>query len=193
MIVARKRPTVPEQFETERLIIRCPQPGDGAVINESIRESFAELHQWMPWARTLQSVAESETYARESALRFRNLEDLPLVMFRKSDGAHVGNSGMHNIDWEVPRFEIGYWLRTSLVGQGYMTEAVNGITALAFEKLGAERMEIHCDSRNIRSAAVAQRAGYTLEAHLRRDSRAPDGTLRDSLIFARLREEWEGE
>jgi RimJ/RimL family protein N-acetyltransferase len=74
-----------------------------------------------------------------------------------------------------------------------MTEAVNGLTALAFEKLGAERMEIRCDARNTRSAAVAQRAGYTLEAHLRRDSRAPDGTLRDSLIFARLREEWEGE
>ncbi len=97
---------------------------------------------------------------------------------------------MHRIDWDVPRFEIGYWVRTSLQGQGYITEAVNGISKFAFEQLKAERMEIRCDARNERSAAVARRAGYTLEAKLRRESRAPDGSLRDTLIFALLRDEW---
>ncbi len=145
----------------------------------------------MPWAQTLQSVAETETFARESALRFRNREDLPLALFRKSDGCYVGNSGLHRIDWDVPRFEIGYWVRTSLQGQGYITEAVNGITKFAFELLGAERMEIRCDARNERSAAVARRAGYVQEAKLRCESRAPDGSLRDTLIFALLRDEWQ--
>ena len=43
------------------------------------------------------------------------------------------------------------------------------------------------------SAAVALRCGYTLEATLHSDSRAPDGRLRDSLIFARLRTDVEGD
>ena len=113
-----------------------------------------------------------------------------MALFRKSDGYYVGNSGLHRIDWEVPRFEIGYWVRTSLQGNGYITEAVNGITKFAFELLKAERMEIRCDSRNARSAAVARRAGYTLEAKLCHEGRAVDGSLRDTLIFALLRDEW---
>jgi len=189
MLVAKKRPPVPEQFETERLLIRVPQPNDGKVINDAIRESIDELRPWMPWARVVPSVAESETFARESALRFRNHEDLALHFFRKSDGVYLGGSGLHNIAWDVPRFEIGYWIRTSAQGHGYVTEVVNGITAMAFDKLNAVRLEIRCDERNQRSAAVARRAGFTLEARLRCESRAPDGTLRNTLIFARLRDD----
>lgn len=191
MFTSKKLPKVPEQFETERLLIRVPQPGDGRMINNAIRESFDELHAWMPWAQVVPSVAESETYVRESALRFRNREELPLLIVRKSDGMYVGSTGMHNIAWDVPRFEIGYWLRTGETGQGYMTEAVNGITAMAFNELKAERMEIRCDANNARSAAVALRCGYLLEAKLRHDSRAPDGRLRDTLIFCKLREDAE--
>ena len=175
MLATKKRPHVPEQFETERLIIRAPQPGDGKAINDAIRESLEELRPWMPWARVVPSIAESETFARESALRFRNREDLLLCLFRKSDGLYLGGSGLHNIAWDVPRFEIGYWIRTSALGQGYVTEAVNGITNMAFDKLNAVRMEIRCDARNQRSAAVALRAGYTLEARLQKESRDPDG------------------
>lgn len=191
MFTSKKLPKVPEQFETERLLIRAPQPGDGRAVNDAIRESFRELKQWMLWAQVIPSVAESETYARESALSFRNREELPLLIFRKHDGAYVGSTGMHNIAWDVPRFEIGYWLRTGETGQGYMTEAVNGVTAIAFEQLKAVRVEIRCDARNERSAAVALRCGYALEATLKQESRAPDGSLRDTLIFCKLREDAE--
>ncbi len=189
MYVSRKHPPIPDHLETERLLIRAPQPGDGRVVNDGIRELIAELRPWMPWARVVPSVAETETFVREAALRFRNQEDLPLLMFRKSDGLYVGGSGLHNIDWNVPRFEIGYWLRTSLHRQGYMTEAVNGIAAMAFGKLEAVRLEIRCDARNVRSAAVAERAGFTLEARLRKQARTPDGDLRDTLIYAKLRDD----
>lgn len=193
MITSKKRPSVPEQFETERLLLRVPQPGDGKAVNDAIRESIDELRPWMPWAKVVPSVAESETFVREAALRFRNHEDLPLLLFRKSDMLYIGGSGMHNIDWDVPRFEIGYWLRTSLTGQGYMTEAVNGVTALAFDQLEAVRVEIRCDSRNQKSAAVALRCGFTHEATLHSDSRTPDGRLRDTLVFAKLRADLEAD
>jgi ribosomal-protein-serine acetyltransferase len=111
------------------------------------------------------------------------------MLWRKSDGLYVGGSGLHRMDWSVPRFEIGYWVRASLEGQGYISEAVHGITRFAFEVLGAERLEIRCDARNERSAAVARRAGYTLEGTLRRDSRDTSGGLRNSLIFSKLRGE----
>ncbi len=189
MFASKSRPHVPSQFETERLLIRTPQPNDGRAINDGIRESFDALRAWMPWAQVMPSIAESETWAREGLLRFRNHEDLPLLIFRKSDGLYLGGTGMHNLAWDVPRFEIGYWLRNSATGQGYMTEAVNGVARMAFDDLKAIRLEIRCDARNQRSAAVARRCGFALEATLRKESRAPDGSLRDTMIFARFRAE----
>lgn len=176
----------PDHFETERLLIRAPRPGDAPPIHAAIQESLAHLSPWMPWATPDETVENLESFLRQSAARFLLREDLPLMLWRKSDGMYVGGSGLHRMDWSVPCFEIGYWVRVSLEGQGYITEAVNGITQFAFNQLSAERLEIRCDSRNTRSASVAQRAGYTLEGTLRHDSRDPQGNLRNTFIFSKL-------
>ncbi len=52
--------SIPESFETERLLIRVPLPGDGEALNHAIRESIDELRPWMPWAQDIPSVAQSE-------------------------------------------------------------------------------------------------------------------------------------
>lgn len=181
----------PDSFETERLIIRAPRAGDGKAVNEAVRESQEHLKPWMPWAINLDTPDQSEANVRRGAMRWILREDLWMLLFRKSDGLYVGGSGLHRIDWSVPAFEIGYWVRQRLEGQGYISEAVAGIRDFAFGVLGAERVEIRCDTRNTRSANVAKRAGYTLEATLRHDSWANDGTLRDSYIFGMIRQEWE--
>jgi RimJ/RimL family protein N-acetyltransferase len=176
----------PDQFESERLIIRIPRPGDGAVINEATLESLDNLRPWMTWADPVPTVEDTETVVRTAAANFIHRSDFMLLLFRKSDGLFVGGSGLHRIDWSVPCFEIGYWVRASLEGQGYVTEAVNRITSFTFDVLGAQRIEIRCDARNTRSAAVAQRAGYTQEARLRHQSRDVYGELCDTLIFAKI-------
>ena len=100
----------------------------------------------------------------------------------------MGSGGLHRIDWSVPSFEIGYWCHTSFAGHGYITEAVRGIAAFAFDFLSASRVEIRCDSLNRRSVRVAERAGFRLEAELRNAEAGTDGSLRNTLIFSMLPE-----
>jgi RimJ/RimL family protein N-acetyltransferase len=179
----------PYSFETERLTIRGPLPGDGPAVREAVLESQHELKPWMPWAMEVQTEEQYEVRVREGQLKFLAREDLWMSMWLKGTDTYVGGSGLHRIDWNVPRFEIGYWVRTRFAGQGYITEAVKGITTLAFDTLGARRVEIRCDVKNTRSAAVARRAGYTLEATFHSDARDHFGKLRDTYIFARVRTE----
>ena len=174
---------IPEQLESARLRLRVPRHNDGALINGAVNESLEELRPWMPWAREGQTIAESETFARESAMRFRTREELNYLIFRKDDEHYLGNIGLHTIAWDVPRFEIGYWLRTGMGGHGYMTEAVTTLSALTFGVLGAKRVEIRCDAHNMRSAKVAERVGFQLEVRMRWQSRDPAGDLRDTLVY----------
>jgi RimJ/RimL family protein N-acetyltransferase len=177
----------PDRFESERLLIRAPQPGDGVEIHAAIVESLGELRPWMPWASGEQSVEEVEANVREAVADFVARRDLRLHLYRRDDDAFVGSSGLHRIHWEVPAFEIGYWIRTSQTGRGYASEAARRIADFAFDDLAAERVEIWCDARNERSVAVAERAGFAFEARLNHHRRDTSGDLVDSLCFVRLR------
>lgn len=178
---------VPEQFESERLVIRAPRPGDGAELNAAIRDSFDQLRPWMPWANQIPEIAETEANVCTAYDRYRAKTDLRLNLFLKGTGTLVGCSGLHHIDWSVPSFDIGYWVRSSYAGQGYITEAVNAITDFAFQQLGARRVSICLDPRNIRSRMVAERAGFDFEGTLRNNSRDTNGQLRDTLVYSKIR------
>lgn len=98
----------PEGFETERLPVRCPLPGDGAQMHAAVNESSEELTPWMPWPREHRRVEDSEASVRRARARFLERTDLMLLLFLKGTDTLVGGSGLHRIDWEIPKFEIGY-------------------------------------------------------------------------------------
>ncbi|MEK5060681.1 GNAT family N-acetyltransferase [Paenibacillus sp. FSL H7-0326] len=177
----------PDSIDSERLIIRAPRPGDGTLTNQAVKESLAELAPWMPWAQTAPTIEESETQIRQSAIRFAERTDLQLLLFKRDTGSLIGSSGLHRINWETRKFEIGYWVHSAYAGQGYITEAVHAVTQFAVKEFGANRIEIRCDARNTNSANVAKRAGFVLEGTLRGDSIGVDGTIRDTCVFSKVR------
>ncbi|WP_274365658.1 GNAT family N-acetyltransferase [Paenibacillus thermotolerans] len=177
----------PESFESERLIIRAPQWGDGLKVNEGVKESIKELRPWMPWAQSVPTAEQSEIGIRKARMQFLERTDLMLLLTLKDTGELVGCSGLHRIDWKARKFETGYWVRTSFAGQGYITEAVRAITDFAISDLQANRIEIRCDSRNARSARVAERLGFTLEGILRREQCDVTGLPRDTMVFSKVK------
>ena len=138
----------------------------------------------MPWPNEHRTVEDSEVSARRARVAFLERSELRLHLYLKGTDTLVGSSGLQRIAWEVPKFEIGYWCRTRFTGRGYTTEAVRAITAFAFDALGAKRVEIRCDSRNLPSARVAERAGFRLEGELHNNEVGTDGEPRNTLIYA---------
>ena len=178
----------PESFESDRLTIRAPRPGDGVEINAAVRETFDDLKVWMPWAQQMPTLEESESYVRRTQCQFLAREELTLFLFLKGTDTMVGSSGLHRINWNIPKFEVGYWCRKRFQGQGYISESTEAITQFAFETFGAKRVEIRCDSKNVRSRRIPDRLGFKLEGTLRNDSLSPSGELRDTLVFAKIKE-----
>lgn len=178
---------IPERIESERLVFCPPHLDDARDVNVAVRDSIERLRPWMIWAQHAPTLEETQNFVREAQAKFAARQELGLQMRRKSDGVLVGMTGFHNIDWAVPKLEIGYWARTHYTGQGYITEAVLRLTEFAFDTLGVNRVEIRMDDRNERSWRVAERAGFTLEGILRNEERAPSGLLRDTRIYAKVR------
>ncbi len=177
---------IPMPILTERLQIRGPREGDGYLMNQAIIESQESLKTWMEWAQKLPTAEESEINTRRSTARWILREDLRLLIFDRSGQSLLGGSGLHRIDWQKGRFEIGYWVRSSEEGKGYIREATAAITQFAFSALKARRVEIRCDAMNIRSAHIPRKLGFPLEGILKNDGLDAAGLqARDTLIFAR--------
>ena len=177
---------IPEVVETERLVLRAPQAGRGAMIAEAVFESMPQLSPWMPWAAKSHGLEESERHCREMQAKWHAREELDFCFMHRGDGRLVGKGGLHTIDWTIPKFEIGYWVRSSCAGHGFATEATIAMTRFAREALGAVRIEITSDTRNAASRRVAEKSGYELEGIRRRSRRAPGGELADSCMYARV-------
>ncbi|WP_214480591.1 GNAT family N-acetyltransferase [Bacillus sp. SM2101] len=177
----------PTEFTTERLLIRMPKPGDGEAVYQAVTASLPELQPWLPFAQKEQSQQQTEINIREAHVNFLKRDDLRLLVFLKDSGQLVASSGLHRIDWSIPKFEIGYWVDSRFTGKGYMTEAVQGITDFAKDELKARRIEIRCDSRNVKSRAIPELLNYTLERILKNEAVAIDSNeLRDTCIYAKV-------
>ncbi len=175
---------------TPRLILRPPEMTDAKIVNAAILESIKDLSRFMPWAKTPPSLKDTENFiqqALDNLVAKKNEEPyLPLFIFEKVSGEFLGSTGFHHMNWEVPCFETGYWLRTSAGNHGYMTEAVNAITRYAFIQLGAKRIAITCQMENLRSKKIPERLGYVLEGILKSNRRdIQSGALTDTLMYAK--------
>ena len=183
----------PDRLDTERLFLRPPGLRDARAIAKAVNASAAELGEWMPWARETYNLQDAVAFVEAAGRKLRAEEEFTTVMVSRQRRAFVGCCTLSVRDWRVPKFEIGYWLRSDRVGRGFASEATHALARFAFESLAAARVEIRVDDRNARSWAVAERLGFAWESTLKANERGNDGSLRDTRIYAlfdphRLRE-----
>ncbi len=96
----------------------------------------------------------------------------------------VGGIGfVMNADVERVSAEIGYWLAEPFWGRGMTTEALVAATKYAVEAHGLTRIYALPFAWNQGSCRVLEKAGYILEARLRR-SAIKDGRITDQLQYA---------
>jgi len=183
-LVGALRLEIPEGIETARLQLRATHAGDEKAVHAAVLESIEQLRLWMPWARPEPSPQDSALHCRDARLKWHSREILDFCFFDRDTNELVGKGGLHTIDWDVPKFEIGYWTRSSRAGRGYATEASIGLAGFAQGCLGARRIEITPDARNAASRRVAEKSGFTLEGVMVNRRRDNAGRLADACMYA---------
>ncbi|WP_078596097.1 GNAT family N-acetyltransferase [Evansella clarkii] len=177
---------IPTQLETERLILRPPrQFGDGSFVNAAIKDSLNELQAWLPFAQTMPSVEETEANLREAHINFLKRESLRFLIFHKETNEFTGVASFENINWEIPKCQIGYWINTKFSGKGYMSETVKTLTEFGLNDIKFKRIEIRCESSNLKSRSIPEKLGFELEGILKNEDLSADRSrLTDTCIYA---------
>jgi RimJ/RimL family protein N-acetyltransferase len=178
------------KIETERLVVRCYEPGDAFKLADAIAASLPELLPWIPWAKEGE---EDEAAKMERVRWFRGRfdmgEDYTYGIFDKKNN-FIGSTGLHVRIGPNAR-EIGYWISTEHTGKGYITEAVKALIKIAFDIEQMHRLEMHVNPLNTKSAKIPQTLGFTLEATLKKRYQLEGRPTGDTMIWTMFKEEYE--
>jgi RimJ/RimL family protein N-acetyltransferase len=152
----------PERIETDGLILRRWLPEDLQARYDAIIASYEHLHRWMDWIPEPPTLEQQREWGERQAERHGPGGDFNYGIFDAADGTVLGSIGIH--DRLGPgALEIGYWCHAHHTGKGVITRAARELTRIVLGLDGIERVEIHCDQANVRSAAVPKRLGYRLD------------------------------
>jgi RimJ/RimL family protein N-acetyltransferase len=177
---------IPDEIITERLALTRRRVSDAAELKAVIDANLPHLQAWMPWAMSEPSPLEA---LEERSAKFETDFDLGLewafAVRSRTTGEIVGGVGLH------PRvgpdgLEIGYWLRSDATGKGYATEATDALTRVALRQPGVRRVEIRCDPRNLASAAIPRRLGFTHVLTIENETTTPSGSPRDTMVWEKI-------
>ncbi|MBK7642090.1 MAG: GNAT family N-acetyltransferase [Planctomycetes bacterium] len=178
-------------IRTPRLHVRCFDPRDAPALKQAIDASLEHLLPWLPWAREEpQSVEAKAEVLRRFRARFDLDKDWNYGIFDAAQTELVGGLGLHLRSGREAR-ELGYWIAKAHAGQGLGSEAVAAIVRVGFEVEHLERMEIHCDEDNARSAALARKLGFHHDGTLRDRSERGDGSRGSRMVWSLLASEYE--
>jgi len=175
---------LPTELRGSHVLLRPYRAGDAEQVFAAVDESRDHLRPWVSWVDNNRTVDEVRDYCIRSQASWLLRTELVLGIFDAVSGRYLGGTGLHNLDWELRAFEIGYWLRVSAIGHGYATESTRLLADFALSRLQARRVTLRCDARNDASRRVAERAGFMLEGRLRNAAIALDGAVSDELVFA---------
>jgi RimJ/RimL family protein N-acetyltransferase len=182
---------IPTHLETRRLHLRCYQPGDGSWYYAMSQKNRAHLAQYEAdnVVMTIRTEEDAEVVVRDLANAWAARDCFFLGVFDKQTEAFVAQIYVGPVNWDVPEFQIGYFVDAE--GHGYVTEAVTAVLQFIFEHLKAHRVRLECDDTNVRSYRVAERCGMAREGHLRENKKRSDGTFGGTLCYGLLHREFE--
>jgi ribosomal-protein-alanine N-acetyltransferase len=153
-------------IETERLTVRLP---DVADVPEIIRYYGNNRDHLQPFSPTFAPDFLDEAMWQEQ-VRIRTREHAlgesfrAFLFARTAPDRIVGNLNLTQVHrGALQSCVLGYNLAQGEQGKGYMTEAVGGAVAFAFEKWRLHRVTASHMPRNERSAAVLRRSGFHVE------------------------------
>ncbi len=146
------------------------------------------------WKFTMANITDEKSFTDYFNTAFKEKENktaYPFAMFDKKKNRYVGCTRYGNISFRDKRMEIGWtWIDPLLQGSGINKHNKFLMLQFAFEKLGLNRVELKTAGTNLKSQRAMEKIGAIREGVLRRHSINDIGSVRDTVYYSFISEEW---
>ncbi|MHA1961993.1 MAG: GNAT family N-acetyltransferase [Candidatus Thorarchaeota archaeon] len=183
---------LPDELESERLILRKYSKGDGGSFFDLLESNNNReyLREHVDEAISIKNAEEAEIRIRELEADWISRERFVMGVWLKELDNYVGQIWIEPRKWDVPSFELGWFLDRLHQGKGIATEAAKRSMRFLFEDLRAHKVIVLTRDNNEKSSKLAERLGFKREGHLR-ESGIENGRRYGLFHYGLLKEEFE--
>jgi len=132
------------------------------------------------------TLEETKRFCEQVQLRMADRSYFPFVVIDTATQKFIGLVDIKNIDWAIPKAEIGYCIDARYAGQGIMSEAVKVVTEFVARKYALKKVFCRVAPENLASVNIAIKNGFELEGTLRREYKTLHGDIVDLNYYGRL-------
>jgi RimJ/RimL family protein N-acetyltransferase len=171
------------QINTGRLLLRPYRSSDARALFEFVAHNRERMRNYLPMTvEQNTSVLAARRFIRERKSEYLNDKSCFLGIFLPS-GQLIGQIAIREINYRVPKCEMGYVVDERHTDKGYAREALHALCHWCFAELKMQKVSLRIEPVNTASRKVAVAAGFTLTALLRNDFRTADARLMDAELW----------
>ncbi|TGV00384.1 GNAT family N-acetyltransferase [Flavivirga rizhaonensis] len=110
----------------------------------------------------------------------------PFIISDLRANTFIGLIDVKNIDWNIPKAEIGYFIDAYYEGQGVISKSLGLVIEHLSETYQFKKLLCRANSSNIGSIAVAKKNGFVLEGTIKKDYKTTRGEIVDLDYYGRV-------
>lgn len=145
----------------EQIQLKLVHPSFAPLYVELVKENYDDLAEFLVWPPHCKTKADFEGFVKRMLHEYADGKSITCGIFYYDELA--GNVCYKDIDHDLKKVEIGYWLAGKHQGKGIVTRVCRMLIDYAFDELKVDKVEISAATENKASRAVCERLGMTLE------------------------------
>ncbi len=115
-----------------------------------------------------------------------NKQYFPYIIIDKSNNNFIGFIDLKNLDWSIPKTEIGCYTDEQYTAKGITTKALQLFIEFASTEFAFKKIFLRTHHSNKPAIAIAEKCGFELEGTLRMDYKTTSGKIVDLLYYGKL-------
>ena len=153
---------------TDGKILLWPlRKSDLKELHAAISESIKEISPWLPFAHEGYAIKETREWLNKTGHDWKKGFSYNFVICDAVGGAVIGGCGLNGPIHLMHYANLGYWVRTSRIGQGVAPAATRLLAKWGFDVLKLNRIEVVVAVANEKSLRAAAKSGAQREGVLR--------------------------
>lgn len=175
------------RFENYKL--RLLEKKDAISFFQLVEGNRARLEDFIAGilSRT-KNLSDTQVFIEEAIQKRESKSYFPYVLINNDNNELIGFFDVKNIDWNIPKAEIGFFIDKKYTGKGLASIYLNLLSIEYFDNLGFKKLLLRIHQDNIHSIKVALKCGFVKEGNIRNDYKKTNGVLVDMIYYGKTHE-----
>lgn len=139
-------------------------------------------------ASRTKTLEATKLFLKDIAERTAARNYFPYIIKDIKDNSFAGFIDLKNVDWNVPKTEMGCYMDKDYAGSGITKKAFGLFCDYCFDELHFAKLFLRTHESNTAARKLAEATGFEIEGVLRKDYKTTAGELVDLIYYGKLRE-----